>query len=197
MSTPLFALPEYDIAFARFVSKAVHELMARKDEVLGAIKTVAFPQIPTIRSTMPSGNMVTNPPLMVEMPFTLEIKDVISGDPENLIASIDNAAEEGLKVVMPHIFDYLGRLCQAAGTASDAKGQKISHELIRQSLEKMQIDFDEDGNPIMPTMIMHPDMAAEVRKLPPLTEEEIRAFNELIERKRREFDDRRRRRKLS
>ena len=85
----------------------------------------------------------------------------------------------------------------AAGTATDAVGQKISHKLIREGFEKIQIEFDADGQPIMPTLVMHPDMLKYLQQLPPATEEEIRAWNELLERERREFNDRRRHRKLS
>jgi hypothetical protein len=197
MSELLFKLPEYNSAFARFVSTAIQELMRQKDAVLDSIKVVESPQIPTVRNTMPSGEIVENRPMPVAMPFAVDFREAIAGNPDSLLASIDNAAEEGLKIVMPQIFDYMGRLCQAAGTATNAGGQKLRYEQIRLGLEKVQIDFDDNGQPILPTLIMHPDMLEQLRKLPPATEDEVLAWQELIESKRREFYARRRTRKLS
>lgn len=193
----LFELPEYASSFGRFVTRTTQELMRRKDPVFGAIKVVETPQVPMVRNTMPSGEVVENSPIAVPMPFAVVFQDAISGDLASLAASIETGADESLKVVMPRIFAYSGRLCEAAGTATNAKGQRLSHELIRESFEKMQLNFDESGNPIMPTLVLHPDMLKQLQELPPATDEEVQAWNEMIERKRCEFNDRRRHRKLS
>jgi hypothetical protein len=193
----LFEVFEYDLAFAEFVHTTIHELMTRKDPLLSRIKAVPVTQLPTVRNTMESGEVVETEPIKMAMPFSVDLTDAIKGNFENLAATLDNAAEEGLKTLMPRFFEDVGRLSQAAGTATDAGGQPISRELIRKGLENVEIDFDEDGNPIMPTMWVNPEMAEQIRRLPPETEAETRAFQELIERKRREFNDRRRHRKLS
>jgi hypothetical protein len=193
----LFELPEYDASFAKFVAKTTNELMRRKDPVFGSIKVVETPQIPTVRNTMPTGQVVENSPVAVPMPFLVVFEDAIAGNQASLAASIEKGAEEALKIVMPQIFAYSGRLCQAVGTATDAAGQKLSHKLIRESFEKMEINFDDTGQPIMPTMVVSPDMFKQIQELPAATAEETRAWDEMIERKKREFNDRRRYRKLS
>jgi len=193
----LFELPEYSASFARFVTTTIQELMRRKDPVFASIKIVESPQIPSVRNTMPSGQIVDNAPMAVPMPFAVVFADAIAGNLASLAASIDAGAEASLKTVMPQIFAYHGRLCEAAGTATDAGGQKLSRKLIRESFEKMQINFDAAGKPIMPTIVMHPDMLKQLEELPPATDEEVRAWDEMIERKRGEFNDRQRHRKLS
>jgi hypothetical protein len=193
----IFDLPDYSASFAKFVTRATQELMRRKDPVFASIKVVESPQVATVRNTMPSGQIVENNPMAVPMPFVVVFQDAIAGNLASLVASIETGAEVSLKIVMPQIFAYSGRLCEAAGTATDAGGQKLSRKLIRESFEKMQINFDAAGQPIMPTMMMHPDMLKQLEDLPPATDEEIRAWDEMIERKRGEFNDRRRHRKLS
>jgi len=193
----LFELPEYSASFARFVTTAIQELMRRKDPVFASIKIVESPQIPSVRNTMPSGQIVDNAPMAVPMPFAVVFADAIAGKLASLAASIDGGAEARLKIGMPQIFAYSGRLCEAAGTATDAGGQKLSRKLIRESFEKMELNFDATGQPIMPTIVVHPDMLKQLENLPPATDEEIRAWDEMIERKRGEFNDRRRHRKLS
>ena len=197
MSGQLFKLSEYHAAFAKFVYTAIQELMGRKDPFFGQIKAVQTPRPAMVRNTMPSGQIVENEPMSVAMPFAVDFQEAITGNSGSLVASIDSAAEEALKTVMPQLFSYVGRLCQAGGTATDAGGQKLSHRLIRESLAKLQIDFDENGQPIMPTMVMHPEMLKQLEALPPPSEEDVRAWNELMEQKRQEFNDRRRHRKLS
>lgn len=197
MAQQMFALPEYSRAFEEFVYSAINELMRRKDSVFGMIRSEKMPQLPTMRNTMPSGEVVEHQPVEFAMSFSVLSRDIIAGDPSSLITSIDNAADEGLKAFMPRLFEYMSQICDAAGTSLDAGGQRLSHDLIRQGYEKVEIDFDDEGNPLLPSIVLHPTMAEKIRQLPPPTEEQVRAFREMIERKRQEFNDRRRRRKLS
>ena len=201
---PLFDLAEYDRAFARFVGKAIDELTTRKSPVLSRIKTVPASSISTTRNTTPSGEVVENSPVMIESHFRVDFGDAVAGRLATITVSIDIAAEERLEAIAPQFFDYFTRLCQAAGTASDAKGAPLSHELITKSLENVEFDFDEDGEPDLEPLI-HP--SSDLRKaislldvikgLPPRTEEETQAWNAMIDRKRKKFNDRRRRRQLS
>jgi len=192
----LFALPEYNDAFADFVHISVHELMRRKDPLLSKIRVDYSEEIHAAQNTMPSGEVVETRPFKVPMLVTIEIDDAIAGRSERLTEAINNAAEEGLKIGMPQIFEQLGRLSAAAGTAKDAKGHPLSWALILQTLEKMEIEFDKDGKPTL-EMIVAPDVYKQLLNLPPRTSEENRAWNELLERKRAEFNARQRRRKLS
>ncbi|MEK7994495.1 MAG: hypothetical protein AAB403_11890 [Planctomycetota bacterium] len=193
----LFDLPEYDWAFARFVKKAIDELMIRKSPLLSRIKAVPSSSIPISRNTMPSGEVVENRPIIMALPFPVDFGDAVAGVLATITANIDIAAEEGLKTLMPQIYDYMGRLCRAAGTATDAKGEKLSHELILRSFENVELNFDENGQPEMPTLFTSPAVMDAIKALPPPTEEETRAWNAMIDRKRKEFNDRRRRRQLS
>jgi hypothetical protein len=97
---------------------------------------------------------------------------------------------------MPQIFDQLNKLSAAAGTTTDAKGQPLTRALILQALEKMEIEFDEEGK-LNLAMVVGPETFEQLRNLPPPTQEEEQAMNELFMRKRAEFDARQRRRKLS
>lgn len=202
-STPLlFDLPEYDWAFAKFVKRAIDELMIRKSPLLSRIKAVPSTTIPTSRNTMPSGEVVENAPIEMQLPFPVEFADVIAGRLEVVAANIDQAAEEGLKIVTPRLLDFSGRLSEAAGTATDANGEPFGHKLIVKSLQNVDLDFDDEGHLDMSSMIIYLDGQVTefddlIRSLPPRTEEEKRAWDELVDRKRKEFNDRRRHRKLS
>jgi hypothetical protein len=198
----LFGLPEYDWAFAKFVKHAVDELMIRKSPLLSRIKAVPSSTIPTSRNTMPSGEVVENAPIEMQLPFPVEFADAIAGRLEPVAVSIDQAAEEGVKTVTARLLDFSGRLSEAAGTATHADGEPFSHKLIVKSLRHVDLDFHDDGQLDMSSMIVHwggqvIEFDDLIRSLPPRTQEEIQAWNELVDRKRKEFNDRRRHRKLS
>ena len=97
---------------------------------------------------------------------------------------------------MPKFFEYLGRVCEATGNVIDGKGQPFSFDLVLDALDKIQIDFDEAGNPEIPTMVLHPELMEKLKKQPP-TDEQIRRREEIINRKRGEYNARRRTRQIS
>jgi hypothetical protein len=93
-------------------------------------------------------------------------------------------------------------LSDAAGTATNADGEPFGHELIIRSLQNVDLDFDNDGQLDMSSMVLCWDgqvfeFDEVIRSLPPRTPEETQAWNELVGRKGKEFNDRRRHRKLS
>jgi hypothetical protein len=141
----LFGLPEYEEAFADFVHTAILELKRRKDPLLSRIRVDYSDEIHTSQNTMPSGKVVETRPFKVPMQIGIELDDAIAGQSDSLTEAINNAAEEGLKLGMPQIFEQLGRVCDAVGTAINAEGQPLSRALIMQTLEKMEIEFDKDG----------------------------------------------------
>jgi hypothetical protein len=192
----LFGLPEYEEAFADFVHTAILELKRRKDPLLSRIRVDYSDEIHTSQNTMPSGKVVETKPFKVPMQIGIELDDAIAGQSDSLTEAINNAAEEGLKLGMPQIFEQLGRVCDAAGTAINAEGQPLSRALIMQTLEKMEIEFDNDGKANIGVFV-GPDTYKQFQNLPPPTPEEDQAMNELLERKRAEFYARQRSRKLS
>ena len=63
-------------------------------------------------------------------------------------------------------------------------------------LERIEIDFDDNGEPQVPSMISDRDIS-KVVPYPPLTDADRPAYEALIARKRKESDARRRHRTLS
>lgn len=111
--------------------------------------------------------------------------------------AMDKAAEQGVSTLMPGVFDYLSKICEATGNVVDAAGRPLTHELILSALEKVEIDFDVNDEPIMPTLVVHPEMAEKLSKLPPPTPAQDAAFRALMERKRGDYRARRPPRQLS
>jgi hypothetical protein len=191
-----FRLLEYDRAGWEFINEAIHALMRQKNELFRSFRVEQLSEIPEHRLTIAGDEVVDSAPTTVRMEFAANTGELINGNYETFFAGLDSAAEQGLASIMPRVFEQISEITDAAGQTINAAGRPLSHDLITQMLEKIDIDFDENDNPKMPTLVMHPKMAERLRALGEPSEEDTRRFNELIERKRKEFHARRRTRRL-
>jgi hypothetical protein len=82
---------------------------------------------------MPSGEVVESRPIKISMSLGSQFDEVVAGRFSNLLQAINDAAEQGLKTLMPQIFEQLGRVSVAAGTSMDAKGAPLTWKLLLQS----------------------------------------------------------------
>ena len=192
----LFELPEYDQAFTDFFREAADAVARALDPLLSQIRVQEVEHVGTSRVSGEE-RTVELPPVEAKLELSFEAEDLIEGRVSGILAVIHDAADQHVRQVMPHIFESIGRITDATGNKIDAGGRPFSPELLLEALEKIEWSFDEDGEPIMPTLVMSPDMAEKVSQLPPLTPEQEQAFADLKERKRAEYRARRRHRKLS
>jgi hypothetical protein len=196
LPTRLFGLAEYDTATVLFTGRTINELMRRNDPILAQIRRHEVEDIPNSQVTTASGEVVETAPILCQMEFSMTMSEAISGNLESFTESLFSAAESGLQSLMPQIFAAVGQVCEATGNVIDAAGQPFTHDIFCRMLETLEVDFDEQGNHNL-TMVVHPDVMEKIRRLPPPTEEQTKAFDEIMERKRREFNGRKRQRHLA
>jgi hypothetical protein len=192
----LFLLPEYDKAFREFVFEAINMLARARDPLLSQIRSEESEAVGTSRVSGPVETVELEPmPVRVELAFPR--RDVIQCNIEPLLTILDEAAEQHLRQIMPALFETISRITDATGNKIDAGGKPFSAEMLLEALEQIEWSFDEEGEPIMPTLVMHPNMAKKLSELPPLTPEQEQAFADLKERKRAEYRAGKRHRRLS
>lgn len=192
-----FSLPEYSRAFERFIRESVKHLMDAKDQLWAMMpKSEPIPAIPIMQNTMPSGQIVQNSPFVISAAFEFRLRDYRSCNIEELMVQIDGLADQHLSAVMPQLFNLIARTCDAAGTTVNAGGRPINFELFYEGLQKIHIAFDREGKPELPVLVVNPEMAQIIRALPALTPEQQKLVDDLIERKRNEYNARKRHRKL-
>jgi hypothetical protein len=96
-------------------------------------------------------------------------------------------------------FDRFHEITESVGNAIDMKGAPFTAESYLDSIERIEIEFDIFGFPILPMQVIHPAMAETVRsEMARLGAESClrdRA-NALLEQKRKEWRDRESRRRL-
>ena len=193
----LFALPEYENAQFDMFDTAVNGLMKAKTSLYAQILEGDPSEVmPATQNTMSSGEAVRSGPVLMESTVVCRLDDIRSCNLDALAEQADKVAEERLAVIIPHLFAMLGRISEAAGTATDMGGASLNFESYLAAFSKMGLQFDANGEPIMPQLVVHPETAKMLAKLPPWTAEQQGMWNAMIDGKRKEYFANRRHRKL-
>jgi hypothetical protein len=120
--------------------------------------------------------------------------EAIEGKRELLLATIDELASKLVSSLMSYMFQSISNVCESTGNKIKAKGG-ISYEHILEMIEKVDVEIDETGQPTT-TIVMSPEMAKEFQKLGPPTPEMEERAKQITEKKRKEYNARKRSRKL-
>ena len=97
------------------------------------------------------------------------------------------------------IFSELNTMLDDAGQTTDAGGREFSFELWLQTLEKLEFEFDENGKPLYPTMVIPPAMLPTVNRVfaeADQDEDKKQQLGNLLRRKREAFNAKEANRKL-
>jgi hypothetical protein len=131
--------------------------------------------------------------------FHVQISEVPDLTPDKIRLKLDKIAEEMAQQISKNVFEEIIKATRQAGNEVNAHGQPLSQELILQMFEKIDLDFDKNGNWKPPSIIMHPDMwAAKKDEIKSWETDEgfLTKQREIIARKKEEWRDRENHRKL-
>jgi hypothetical protein len=131
--------------------------------------------------------------------FTIDNKDLATLSAEALASKIDKAASDMAAQTESAIFEKLRQDSSASGQVVDATGKPFSPEVLLEVLERMEIDFDDQGKPSGLTAVVGPEIAARIREKAAEWDADLdfkRRHRELLDRKREAWRDRENRRKL-
>jgi len=135
----------------------------------------------------------------IQSEFNIKDEEIIAEGAKALIPVINEAAGDLQNQIGNNILAKLEEATKETGNIVDGEGKEISPDLIYKALEKMQIDFDEEGNPYMPTMFVSPKMAKKMSNKLPEWEKDVlhkKKIDDLILKKKEEWNDRESNRKL-
>jgi hypothetical protein len=132
--------------------------------------------------------------------FFVDTKTVLEKGPEAFFEQALNTAKNMTKNLLKQVYSAFDKAANDAGNVVKGDGTGLTPNLILDCIEKMEIDFDEQGNPIMPTFVVNPktyetylNKEKEWESQVPVIEQRRQ---EIIEKKRKEHLDRASRRKL-
>lgn len=134
----------------------------------------------------------------VEEYFTIEqkIDDIKNYNIEAFSIHIFEHVRDRIGRIQRELLNSISKITGLTGKAMDAKGKKLSPDLMLEMLETVYIPFDENGTPIMPTFFASPQMVDQVAKWKE-TKEDMERLQGIIENKKREFYAKKRYRRLS
>jgi hypothetical protein len=192
----LFALPEYAAAAGRSAYVAIHELARARSPLLSRIESVPVESIPVARFSRCGADDLEITPTQGWIKLEVEIPAVVDGDLGALLGALDAAAEEQERVTTEALFAGIQKITDMTGNKVDASGRPISWDLITDTLETMEIRFDEDGEMDL-TLVMNPRDLERLQQLGPPTAEQQARHDAVLEAKRREWEARKRERRLT
>jgi len=131
--------------------------------------------------------------------FQVKREDVIAKGAMAYVENLRDAAEEMKRQKAGYFFEKMKEVTDKTGNVVNGKGHPFSFELFVESIKKIWIDFDEDGKPIMPTMVVSPELGEKLRVILPEWEknpEYKKTIDDVIDKKRKEWNDRESHRKL-
>jgi hypothetical protein len=131
--------------------------------------------------------------------YVIEPKDVIEKGPSAIIQNQLKLAEKMTKKQHELFLRKMQSVTQKSGNVVDAQGRPFTPELFLELLEKVDIDFDDQGRPQLPALFVGPDLAARIKEKLPEWEANLahkKAFEDLINKKKSQWDDRESNRKL-
>jgi hypothetical protein len=196
MEQVMLPAPEYEAATQRFVSEAVEALMQAKSPIYAQIPWESVEQVPDTQLVLEDGQVIENPSTLVSADFLLNVREIVAGNFDSIYVALDQIAEQSLATLMPALFEHIGQVAEAVGNTVDANGRELSWDLVLDLIEKIQMTFDENGQPNKITMAAGPGLYERLQALQRPTPEQVRRHEEIIARKREEFRAQRRRRAL-
>jgi hypothetical protein len=96
-------------------------------------------------------------------------------------------------------YGVINNVIEESGNVVHAGGEPLTIDHLLGVIEQMQISFDPDGNPRIPSIIANPETGSRVKQILAEAEQDAEArarLQQIIENKRREWDEAESRRKL-
>jgi hypothetical protein len=190
---PKFDIPSYDQAMVEFITSVLWGLTAL-DPLLGEIPIHSTGHSGPNRN-VPGPQPVDHPLVAHEQDFEIHFTTIRNTDVDAFTAILFESAQECKHQILSTMFQTLNDITDAVGNTLYLKGEPLGFDHINDMLEKMDITFDENGRPIWPTIVAHPDMAKTLAALQP-TREQLQRQDEIAMRKKAEYNAKKRTRRL-
>jgi len=184
----LWAVPEeFAEGAARWVGRVLKKWSVELHPLLGEIgheKASDLPSQADLAGTDAGLSTSLYRTIHVQVPATLDLEEVLTFDVPATLARLFEMADEWGGQLMRGMLGHISDVSDEHGQTVDASGRDFGDVLI-ESMERLEITFDESDNPVMPTLVMHPDTLAKLQGKS-LTPEQEHRMAAVIERKREE-----------
>ena len=186
-------IPEYEEANLRFIMDVMQGFM-RVDPLFSKLEFVYSEHKGPVRN-IAGDSPVDQGMFSVTGEAFISKESVRDGIIEEYTSFLFNISESQRKSLARGFFSNISQICDATGNSINAQKQPLSAEMIIELIEKIEFDFDDDGNPRFPTLVMPPAVIEQLKSLSFTPEQDIR-WKKIIEEKRARFNDNQRTRRL-
>lgn len=184
----LFSLDEYNRAYGTLLGDALELSTKAKSPVLrDVVTTVKGERVRTQRVTTRDGTTIDIEPVQIALPFAFSTSDVVRFDLGSLARACNEAAEVLTDAKLDQLLNVVGTIAEGLGQVGSAGGRPFGWPTLLLGMEQIEIDFSPDGEPLLPRIVAENDKRHFV-EYPPLTDADRPAFDELIARKREQFN---------
>lgn len=194
MSKVSFEILRYERETILFFEQVLRGFMSL-DPLLGSIQSSSTVHRGPTRNVR-GDNLLDQQASAIQSEASLDIEAVRKTDVDEHTTFMYALAQSTMSSLKKSFFKGLDEIVSATGNSIDAKGKQFSFDKFLDALEKMHINFDTQGQPIMPTMVVPPTISNKVFETKPTPEQEKRQV-EILARKKEEHDAQKRTRKLS
>lgn len=192
---PRSLLPEYSWAARELFARAVNVFMRVQNPVLAGIREEQVSHLP--RESVPRDVAVGDSHSFdsVKIEGVLDQEHVFTVDTDEWVSAAWNAAEKTLHELMPQLYASMDAIAQRNDMFAAGKVEGFTWDTFIDTVEKMSVSFGEQGE-LKLQLVLPPALAEFAAENPP-SEKQLQRWNEIIERKRRDADARRRHRRLA
>jgi hypothetical protein len=189
-----FDIPAYDSALFDLIEEA-HRTILRHHSIIGEMSSRRTIHAGPTRNV--SGEQPLDQP-MASVTETMEIDWTVvrRGDMEAFAWTIVDFSMRYKDQIEQSLFKTITETTEHVGNTISAGGQPLSVDIIIDLLEKVDTGFDEEGNPLQPALMMHPDTARQVAALKP-TPDQLQRMADIKRRRKEEYLATKRTRRLS
>lgn len=135
----------------------------------------------------------------VKTDFRVAYADIPNMGPEDVLKILQDKAKDFGSQQAKHQYQVIAQTTEETGNVVNGNGKAFTIDTFFEVMEKIQIDFDEFGNPNMPTMVVGSSGAEQAKKVIQEAEQNPdikKRMDELMLKKKEEHDAEQARRKL-
>ncbi|MCY4378932.1 MAG: hypothetical protein OXC39_03775 [Candidatus Dadabacteria bacterium] len=140
------------------------------------------------------GTQGTARPNYISGSFSYELSDIKDMTIEDVFRNIDDATEEFVAKLIDHVMNEIGTVCEETGNVLNLNNKKFTAVYYLELLEKLEIRFDCNGDPVLPDALvgasLDPKAIKEEMQKTQKDETLRKRFAEIISKKREEHNAR-------
>jgi hypothetical protein len=194
-------LPDYP-KIKRYLQKRFNDTIQeeiRKNPLLSLIKYRESHEGNSFEVTTLDGYVDKGSFKSISTEFNIPYEEMIEKGPDAYFSKVGKIVEDMVKESSKDLIQKMEQVTKRTGNIVGANSKPFSPELLLNAMEKLEIDFDEFGKPMFPTLIMSPELFEKIQKEIPKWESDPKydkMMKDLTEKKRKEWIDRKNSRKL-